>query len=86
MNWYGIGSFTNKTLNMTLGENSFDNIDPKFRTDNPTVFSDFSLQSASPMVNTGIAIPIVTEDFFGLLRPQGIAPELGAFEFLEYDN
>jgi hypothetical protein len=54
--------------------------DPQFR--NETA-GDFRLQAGSPAINAGITIPLVHTDFSGKPRPQGSAPDLGAFEFAE---
>ena len=78
--WFGIGSFENKSVNITLGENSFNNVNPQFSTDNPQVLSDFLLQDTSPMVNAGVTVSTVMSDFIGLLRPQGNAFDIGALE------
>ena len=46
----------------------------------PLLESDFSLNEESPCVNAGILSPYVSEDFKGLSRPSGAAPDIGAFE------
>jgi hypothetical protein len=43
--------------------------------------SNFRLQSNSPAINTGIAQLTPSVDIAGVLRPQGSAPEIGAYEF-----
>ena len=45
--------------------------------------ADFHLLSSSPARNNGLTIPAVTTDFAGLSRPQGVAYDIGAFEFAE---
>jgi len=54
------------------------NIDPLFV--NSSAY-DFHLQSASPAINTGVTVSIVTKDFDGTKRPQCSVYDLGAFEF-----
>lgn len=42
---------------------------------------DFHLKSASPAINTGVAVSMVTKDFDGTTRPQCAIYDLGAFEY-----
>jgi hypothetical protein len=44
---------------------------------------DFRLRPGSPAIDAGVSIQLVRTDFGGTLRPQGSAPDLGAFEFVE---
>jgi hypothetical protein len=53
--------------------------DPKFRN---AAAGDFRLRPGSPAIDAGIRIPVVRADFAGTPRPQGNAPDLGAFEFV----
>ena len=39
-----------------------------------------ALLPGSPAINAGVAVPGVTTDQRGVLRPQGRAPDIGAFE------
>ncbi len=39
-----------------------------------------SLMAGSPAINAGVAVPDVTTDQRGTYRPQGAAPDIGAFE------
>ena len=50
--------------------------DPQF-----VSITDFHLQSTSPAINTGLAIPIVLTDFEGISRPQGVTYDIGAYEY-----
>jgi hypothetical protein len=43
---------------------------------------DFNLQANSPMINAGMAITAVAEDYLGVTRPQDSGVDLGAFEFV----
>lgn len=43
--------------------------------------SDFHLQSGSPAINAGIAIPGFADDYDGVSRPQGNGFDIGAYEF-----
>ncbi len=45
--------------------------------------SNFTLQSTSPAINTGITLPLVSTDFLGITRPQGSAYDIGAYEYEE---
>ncbi|NLW49195.1 MAG: PKD domain-containing protein [Firmicutes bacterium] len=42
---------------------------------------DFSLQSASPCIDTGTAVGAPEEDYWGVERPQGAGYDMGAFEY-----
>jgi hypothetical protein len=42
---------------------------------------DFRIKSASPAIDTGVAIAEVTTDIIGTFRPQGPAFDIGAFEY-----
>lgn len=42
---------------------------------------DYSLQAGSPAIDTGAALALVTTDILGIPRPQGAAPDMGAYEF-----
>jgi hypothetical protein len=44
---------------------------------------DFRLRPGSPAIDSGVAILLVRTDFAGTPRPQGSAPDLGAFEFVQ---
>jgi hypothetical protein len=44
---------------------------------------DFRLRPGSPAIDAGVPIELVRTDFAGTPRPQGSAPDLGAFEFVE---
>ncbi|AFM23665.1 right-handed parallel beta-helix repeat-containing protein [Desulfomonile tiedjei] len=53
-------------------------IDPGL--ENPAA-GNFGLREDSPIVDAGIALEIVTKDKNGTERPQGKAPDLGAYEY-----
>jgi hypothetical protein len=42
--------------------------------------SDYHLQSGSPAINAGVDVGL-TEDYRGMVVPQGAAPDIGAYEF-----
>jgi hypothetical protein len=42
---------------------------------------DFHLQSTSAAIDQGVAVPEVATDYAGVARPQGAAPDIGAFEY-----
>jgi parallel beta-helix repeat protein len=58
--------------------NNLTGTDPKFV--NSAAF-DFHLQSISPAINRGVALPEVAKDFDGKSRPQGTAYDIGAYEY-----
>lgn len=44
--------------------------------------NDFHLQSGSPLINVGVTLSEVANDYDGVTRPQGIGFDIGAFEFI----
>jgi hypothetical protein len=44
---------------------------------------DFRLRPGSPAIDAGVPILLVRTDFADTPRPQGSAPDLGAFEFVK---
>ncbi len=77
--YYGAGA--NKKPNWD--NSTLDNIDPLFSSATPSDYLDFQLQSTSPARNTGTTVATVAKDFLGILRPQGTAYDIGAYEFVE---
>ena len=87
--------YSGTTSGITIGNNSVFTTDgvPPLGGANPsdvwmadpmflnTATRDFHLQAASPLINTGATLPQVTNDYDGVARPQGSAPDIGAFEF-----
>jgi hypothetical protein len=80
--WFGVGTAPAQTTNNL-------NVDPLFA--NRTL-SDYHITSASPAINTGLTIvpsnsfepnpgPTIDTDKDGVLRAQGTAFDLGAYEF-----
>lgn len=59
--------------------NNLFGVDPKFV--NPGA-ADFRLQSGSPAIDKGMTLSHVTKDFAGVIRPQGPAYDIGAFEYV----
>lgn len=57
--------------------------DPQFT--NPAA-RDFSLRSGSPAIDAGIPVEVGTLDFRGLVRPQGRAVDVGAYEYSAIDE
>jgi hypothetical protein len=45
--------------------------------------ADFTLTSGSPAKNAGVTLASVTSDFLQVGRPQGVAYDIGAYEFIE---
>lgn len=52
------------------------NVDPKF-----VSTTDFHLQPTSPLINAGTNVGL-SQDYYGTYVPQGLAPDIGAYEFL----
>lgn len=57
---------------------NIDNVDPMLA--NAPAF-DFQLVATSPAIDAGVTLPYVSNDFLGTSRPQGVAYDIGAFEF-----
>ena len=60
-------------------ENELWAVDPKFI---DLSGHDFHLQSSSPCVDAGVSLSQVTDDFDSNSRPQGSAPDIGAYEYV----
>jgi hypothetical protein len=43
--------------------------------------NDFHLQKNSPLIDKGSPLTEVTNDFDGMIRPQGVGYDIGAYEF-----
>ncbi|OOP57591.1 MAG: hypothetical protein AYP45_02800, partial [Candidatus Brocadia carolinensis] len=43
---------------------------------------DFHLRTSSPLIDAGATVPGVVSDFPGVIRPQGLAPDIGAYEYV----
>jgi hypothetical protein len=69
-------TFTNWKTQSSGDANSLE-ADPLFVS---TVTPDFSLQVGSPAINAGVDVGL-TEDYRGMVVPQGSAPDIGAYEF-----
>jgi hypothetical protein len=63
---------------ITFDHNLYSDTNPKFV--NPSG-GDFHLQSSSPAIDAGVAIPDVDDDYDGVSRPQGAGYDIGAFEY-----
>ncbi|MEZ4273531.1 MAG: right-handed parallel beta-helix repeat-containing protein [Myxococcota bacterium] len=53
--------------------------DPRFINET----SDYRLSQGSPAIDSGIALSDLEEDMTGVLRPQGLGYDIGAFEFTD---
>lgn len=69
--WFGQGSGPSQFTSNINADPSFVNLANK----------DFHLQSTSPAINAGVAISTLTTDITGILRPQGSAIDIGAYEY-----
>lgn len=69
VNWSDAGSGT------VQSDNNF--------TDNPLFVGggDYHLQASSPLINAGVAVAVVAQDYAGSARPVGDYPDIGAYEF-----
>ena len=64
----------------TILVNNLTTTDPQF-VDAP-VTTDFHLQATSPAIDAGVSLPSVPTDYDGNPRPQGLAYDIGAYEFV----
>ena len=62
----------------TLASNLADGTDPLFAN---SATDDFRLLPTSPAIDSGATVSEVNDDFSGLERPQGVAFDIGAFEY-----
>jgi hypothetical protein len=70
--------FQNKVAGMPLDATNLVDTDPQF-TD--PVNGNFRLKATSPAINAGISLPGVATAIDGIRRPQGIASDIGSYEF-----
>jgi hypothetical protein len=71
--WFGVGSATSCTTGNITSDPLFVNASSK----------DFHLQSTSSAINAGASIATLQTDFDGVIRPQGPADDIGAYEFFQ---
>jgi hypothetical protein len=79
----GAGSITasnNMFLSGTPNDGSSSSFVGNARFVNPSI-GDYHLQSSSDAINRGITIPLVTTDLDGNVRPDGLAYDIGAYEY-----
>ena len=62
----------------TIQSSNLFGVDPIFV--NPSA-NDFRLQSSSRAVDAAVSVSAVATDFAGTARPQGVAPDVGAYEY-----
>lgn len=72
---------TGTTVN--CGSNMFYNTDPKFA---DPVNGILLPLSGSPVINSGDPVTAINQDYRGSIRPIGIAPDIGAYEFPSDDK
>lgn len=75
-----------KDLNTSQVSNYKLNEDPKFRTiDRDTYSYDYRLQQGSPAIDAGSSAYLLSPDLYNTPRPQGTAPDPGAYEWTSTD-
>jgi parallel beta-helix repeat protein len=74
---YGNGADYVDRGSRTTTSHNLIGIDPRFV--DPSAVN-FELQAASPAVDAGMAVPVVTRDLAGTLRPEGGSYDIGAYE------
>jgi parallel beta-helix repeat protein len=62
----------------TVQSNNLIGVDPRFVNGSA---NNFQLQSGSPAIDAGVSVSAVTVDLAGVARPQGRAPDIGAYEY-----
>jgi CSLREA domain-containing protein len=87
------GNITNGGYNLDSGtscgfgtaNNSLSSTDPKLGilADNGGPTKTHALQASSPARDKGVEVAGITTDQRGVARPQGAAPDIGAFEFVD---
>ncbi|KAB2833596.1 MAG: hypothetical protein F9K48_08050, partial [Candidatus Brocadia sp.] len=77
-NWFkdfdkvGAGTYTD------MGSTTWSGANPAFVN---SEIGDFHLLTPSPLIDAGATVPGVISDFPGVTRPQGLAPDIGAYEY-----
>jgi hypothetical protein len=77
--WFSTGGSLENSVDSRLSNNIFQ--DPKFINNT----NNYQLQSISPAINSGITW-LSLRDIRGILRPQGAAFDIGAYEYEEIDT
>lgn len=67
----------------TVQSNNLFGVDPSFVDSSA---KDFRLGGASRAIDAGVGLSLVTTDIVGTGRPQGAAPDIGAFEYRGQDS
>jgi hypothetical protein len=78
---YGPAAVIDQPQNCSLSANQM-NTDPKFVNVAAAPY-DWHLQSASPCINAGVTGMGSGPDYYGVIRPQGTIPDIGASEFTQ---
>jgi hypothetical protein len=73
---YGASLTTGSTTGMVISGTLTN--DPRFVN---TASADFRLQWGSPAIDAGLTLSLVANDLNGVLRPQGVRHDIGAFEY-----
>jgi Protein of unknown function (DUF1565). len=73
------GIVTKTLLGMTVADNWL-STDPQLA-NTTTVPYDFKLSASSPGVDGGLTISSILDDYDGVLRPQGLGYDIGAYEY-----
>jgi parallel beta-helix repeat protein len=73
------GLYISPTATGTIADHNLF-VDPQFVNSSA---HDFRLRAGSPAIDKGVSLSPVATDFDGLARPQGVAFDIGAYEYLE---
>jgi hypothetical protein len=76
---YGTGTLSDASLAACTQSANQMSTDPMFV---DPVNHDYHLQSGSPAIDTGVTLSAVPEDIDGTSRPQGVAYDIGASEYI----
>jgi hypothetical protein len=63
---------------ISLDSSNLVGVDPQFR---DAANGDLRLKASSPAIDAGISLPEVRRAINGIRRPQGVASDIGAYEF-----
>ncbi|HWU38962.1 MAG TPA: right-handed parallel beta-helix repeat-containing protein, partial [Candidatus Acidoferrum sp.] len=77
-NWFEDPAKGGTGTYIDAGSTTWSGADPAFA---GSAAGDFHLLSASPLIDAGTPIAGFASDFEGTSRPQGLAPDIGAYEF-----
>lgn len=78
-----LGSGATEGVHYTQSSNIVNEVEPRFVNAPATLPTspNFALTERSPVIDKGIHLTVVTSSFDGMIRPQGLAYDIGAYEY-----